>query len=461
MSDKDWELGQTSKHYETGGRGASTVSSGIDDPGGVSYGSYQMTSQVKTKEGTVIVGGTVAAFVKDSKYADDFAGLKPGSADFSAKWKELARADDSFAQEQHDYIKRTHYDKLVDRLKDKGLDLSDRGPAVQDALWSTAVQYGPGSDKKPGGSGVFLKGMEEKFGKDYDLSKLSDKDIVGAVQDYKADHVKGLFPRVEKQKTLDSLQNRAENEKADLLKLADQDKTVTRTGEQPAKHERTSHADKPHGGNGPHAENGDGVLKRNEQGAAVKDMQEKLSKLGYLDAKDAIGTYGPKTEAAVEKFQQDNRLKGVDGKAGPETLASIDKSLQRQQGVDQLRRDNPMFDQAVKQLEKQGPNGGFGSREEMQRAAGQVAFEAKVNGMSRIDDLVHSTDGKGMIAVERNPNNPHDVNRAYVDRQQAATVPLEQSQQQLAAETQRQAQVQEQTQDQQRTQTQSAPSQGR
>ncbi|WP_369942610.1 XVIPCD domain-containing protein [Xanthomonas medicagonis] len=461
MSDKDWELGQTSKHYETGGRGASTVSSGIDDPGGVSYGSYQMTSQVKTKEGTIIVGGTVAAFVKDSKYSDDFAGLKPGSPEFSAKWKELARTDDTFAQEQHDYIKRTHYDKLVDRLKDKGMDLSDRGPAVQDALWSTAVQYGPGSDKKPGGSGVFLKGIEAKFGKDYDLSKLSDKDIVGAVQDYKAEHVKELFPRVEKQKTLDSLKNRAENEKADLLKLTDRDKTVSHDGEQPAKHERKPHADAPHRGAGAHAENGDGVLKRNEQGAAVKGMQEKLAQLGYLDAKDAIGVYGPKTEAAVEKFQREQQLKGVDGKAGPETLAAIDKHLQQQQGVERLRRDNPMFDQAVAKLEKQGPNGGFGSREEMHRAAGQAAFEAKLSGMSRIDDLVPSTDGKGMIAVERNPNNPLDVNRAYVDRQQAAAVPLEQSQQQFAAESQRQVQAQAQAQDQQRAQTQAQPSHAR
>ncbi|WP_413894701.1 hypothetical protein [Pantoea ananatis] len=45
--------------------------------------------------------------------------------------------------------------------------------------------------------------------------------------------------------------------------------------------------------------------------------------------------------------------------------------------------------------------------------------------MSRIDDLVASTDGRGMIAVQRNPENAHDVHRAYVDRQQAATVPLE------------------------------------
>ncbi len=453
MSDQGWELGQTSKQYETGGRGAGTVSSGVDDPGGVSYGSYQMTSQVKTREGKVIVGGTVAAFVKDSSYADEFAGLTPGSAAFSTKWKALAGSDGGFAQEQHDYIKRTHYDKLVDRLQDKGLDLSARGPAVQDALWSTAVQYGPGSDAKPGGSGVFLKGMEAKFGKGYDLSRLSDKDIVGAVQDYKAEHVKALFPRVERQKTLDSLKNRAENEKADLFKLADLDRTVARSGGQ---HDRPAHASPPgraHGGAGAHAQDGHGVLARNAQGAAVKGLQETLSRLGYMDAKDAIGHYGPKTEAAVEKFQHDARLKGVDGKVGPETLASLEKALHRQQGVDQLRRDNPMFDQAVRQLEKQGPNGGYTSREEMQRAAGQVAFEAKASGMSRIDDLVHSTDGKGMIAVERNPNNPHDVNRAYVDRQQAAAVPLEQSQQQLAAETQRQAHAQ--APDPQRTQAQS------
>lgn len=264
------------------------------------------------------------------------------------------------------------------------------------------------------------------------------------MQDYKAEHVKGLFPRVEKQKTLDSLKDRAENEKADLIKLADPDKTVAKASQEPAAHDR-SQLEK-HGAHS--VDKGDGVLKRNEQGAPVKELQEKLSKLGYLDAKDAIGTYGPKTEAAVEKFQQENRLKGVDGKAGPETLASIDKNVQRQEGVEQLRRDNPLFDQAVKQLEKQGPNGGFQNRDEMQRAAGLVAFEAKVSGMSRIDELVPSTNGKGLIAVERNPNNSLDVNRAYVDKQQAAAVPLEQSQQQLTAETQRQSQDA-----QQRTQT--------
>jgi len=39
-----WHLGQTSTRYETGGRGAGTVSSGQSDHGGVSYGSYQFTT---------------------------------------------------------------------------------------------------------------------------------------------------------------------------------------------------------------------------------------------------------------------------------------------------------------------------------------------------------------------------------------------------------------------------------
>ena len=38
-------LGSLSSKYETGGRGPGTVSSGVGDAGGVSYGSYQMTSK--------------------------------------------------------------------------------------------------------------------------------------------------------------------------------------------------------------------------------------------------------------------------------------------------------------------------------------------------------------------------------------------------------------------------------
>jgi len=81
-------------------------------------------------------------------------------------------------------------------------------------LWSSSVQY-RGLTK-----GIFEKGLEEKFGKDYDLVKLSDKDIVTAVQDYKISHNETLMGR-NSAAVRTSVKTRAENEKTDLLGLVD------------------------------------------------------------------------------------------------------------------------------------------------------------------------------------------------------------------------------------------------
>jgi LysM repeat protein len=134
-----WMLGNLSSKYETGGRGPGTVSSGVGDAGGVSYGSYQMTSRPK--------GGTVARFVAHAAFAwrDRFAGRDPGSADFSSEWKALAtEAPDAFFEAQHAFIKRTHFDPLVTKIAaEAGIDVTLRSPALQDVIWSTAVQHGP------------------------------------------------------------------------------------------------------------------------------------------------------------------------------------------------------------------------------------------------------------------------------------------------------------------------------
>jgi murein DD-endopeptidase MepM/ murein hydrolase activator NlpD len=134
-----WVLGSLSSKYETGGRGPGTVSSGIGDAGGVSYGSYQMTSRPR--------GGTVARFVAQAAFPwrGRFAALKPGSPEFSAAWRGLAsEAPEAFFEVQHAFIKSTHFDPLTAKvLAEDGLDVTARSPAVQDAVWSTAVQHGP------------------------------------------------------------------------------------------------------------------------------------------------------------------------------------------------------------------------------------------------------------------------------------------------------------------------------
>jgi LysM repeat protein len=135
-------LGKLSERYEVGGRGPGTVSIGRGDAGGVSYGSYQMTSKPN--------GGTVKRFVSGPvfPFRDRFLGLTPGAAAFSAVWKEIsASRRDEFQNSQHDFIKKTHFDPLVQKIiNEDGLNVLTRSHTLQDVIWSTAVQHGPGND---------------------------------------------------------------------------------------------------------------------------------------------------------------------------------------------------------------------------------------------------------------------------------------------------------------------------
>lgn len=129
-------LGTLSAKYETGGRGPGVVSTGAGDPGGVSYGSYQMATKM----------GVPQKFVKQTGFpwVTDFQNLTAGTADFTACWKRIAANEtDAFQKCQHEYIKKTHYDLLAAKiLNDDGLDVNTRSRALQDVVWSTAVQHG-------------------------------------------------------------------------------------------------------------------------------------------------------------------------------------------------------------------------------------------------------------------------------------------------------------------------------
>lgn len=134
----DITLGKLSEQYETGGRGPGTVSSGVGDAGGVSYGSYQMTSRN---------GGTVGWFVSmpDFPWRDKFRDLIPGTPAFTDVWKAIAATEpQAFHAAQHRFIKATHFDMLVASvLETDRLTIVTRSRALQDVVWSTAVQHGP------------------------------------------------------------------------------------------------------------------------------------------------------------------------------------------------------------------------------------------------------------------------------------------------------------------------------
>lgn len=114
------------------------VSSGKGDKGGVSYGTYQLKSE----------GGNsspAAKFVKQSSFADSFAGLTPGTPEFNKMWKQVAEANpQKFAQEQETYIKSQYYDIAAKNiLNETGLNVNNRSKALQEVVWARAVQLGP------------------------------------------------------------------------------------------------------------------------------------------------------------------------------------------------------------------------------------------------------------------------------------------------------------------------------
>lgn len=132
------KLGGLSAEYESGGRGPSTVSGGQGDPGGVSYGTYQIASKT----------GTASLFVEtEGARWPQLRTAAPGTVSFSNMWRAIAAAEpEAFDAAQHRFIERTHYlPTVAGVLKLTGVDLDARSNAVRDAVWSVSVQHGKAS----------------------------------------------------------------------------------------------------------------------------------------------------------------------------------------------------------------------------------------------------------------------------------------------------------------------------
>lgn len=129
-------LGSISTKYETGGQGVGTISKGDQwgDPGGVSYGSWQLASKT----------GTMQTFVdskENSKYKDRFKGLTPGTPEFNKVYSDVVKEDAAgFENAQFQFLKRTHYDPVEKYAREQGMDVEN--PAVKEALWSMSMGSG-------------------------------------------------------------------------------------------------------------------------------------------------------------------------------------------------------------------------------------------------------------------------------------------------------------------------------
>lgn len=127
-------LGALAISYESSGGGVKTVSSGKGDPGGVSYGRFQIDSR----------SGTMAAFLVSPEgrpFAKYFKGFQSGSDKFSEAYLKLSKTQPkALGNAEQRFIFQTHYEPALHNALQLGFKVKDRG--LQEAIYSGAVQHG-------------------------------------------------------------------------------------------------------------------------------------------------------------------------------------------------------------------------------------------------------------------------------------------------------------------------------
>ena len=170
-------LGNLSEEFETGSRGPETVSSGKIgkhklDPGGVSYGTFQMTSKP--------AGGTVKEFIhspEGKQWEKEFHGLEPGSEKFTDKWKDIAKDHpEELRAAEYQFIGRTKYNVQADHIQDRtGVDIRDRSEALQNTVFSTSVHHGQNTRLVGDAFNETAKRLHKK------PEELTDKECIDAI----------------------------------------------------------------------------------------------------------------------------------------------------------------------------------------------------------------------------------------------------------------------------------------
>jgi len=157
-------LGKLSAKYESNGKVAA-VSSGIGDRGGVSYGSYQLTSKL----------GAADRFAK-KYYPDTLGKLKAGTDPFTSLWKEMAAKNpETLHKHEHEYIEETHYAPQVKKIdKELKTDLKGRSPTFRDVIWSTAVQHGPNTK-------IVIDSGRSLIKQDGTIAEVTDEEWIDAI----------------------------------------------------------------------------------------------------------------------------------------------------------------------------------------------------------------------------------------------------------------------------------------
>ena len=195
-----YKVGMISAKYEAGGYNGGIVSTGVGDYGGVSYGIPQFSSKAGSAD-------TFVNWLKQNHpdIGNYFGNYKAGTTEFTNAWKK-AYADygDKFSDIQTDYAYNYFALPLANLAKQKtGIDYT-RSPALQELVYTTALQFGTGS------LGISALGNV--------TAGMSDAEIINASFDKKIANYKSYF-QSSSADIQESAKKRFGNERNDILAL--------------------------------------------------------------------------------------------------------------------------------------------------------------------------------------------------------------------------------------------------
>jgi len=166
--------GFLSARYESGASGPGAI--GYDRSGGTSYGTFQIASRPGTMDRFI-------SFLKKEspEWAERLS--QAGPADTGGKtgrmpkvWRDIAAEDpERFEAIQRKFIEETHYRPALERIrKETGIDVEEGSRALQEVLWSVAVQHGPA-----GASRIFREAAESGSARDQQTAQGEEALISG------------------------------------------------------------------------------------------------------------------------------------------------------------------------------------------------------------------------------------------------------------------------------------------
>jgi len=172
------EIGALSAHFESGEKGPAAI--GYDDNGGTCYGTYQISSRAGTMKVFIDYLSEQAPDLASKLKAAGPANTGSRSGNMPEVWKKITAADpDRFGKLQYDFIEKTHYLPALQEIFGRtGVDISKGPRALQEVLWSTAVQHGSKNAVK-----IFSKAIDRAQGKN-DGIKIAQ--LIGSVYDMRA-----------------------------------------------------------------------------------------------------------------------------------------------------------------------------------------------------------------------------------------------------------------------------------